>query len=796
MRRAIVLTTLAVFLPAASGAGAAEPVREPLVARSGGFLTAPSAERPAAVALDYVRARPGRFELDSDDLSGLRLVRSYRFGGGAAHLQWEQRYRGIPVFGPGLRANVDERGRLINVGAGAQPDPRVASIEPRLSALDALLAAGRAAGAAVVPGRPSAPRGAERATTFANGQRASLTIFGERLAWRLRLRGDATHYYDAVVDASNGRTLYRENLVRSATATAFDNYPGAAAGGTQVAKIFPETGNDPWLTETTRLIGDNAHVFSDPADAIDGLPPDPAPAPGEEIPPLAPGDWSYVQDARPASSAVLGQHCPTAGCTWDNFDSAAPNFSWRVNRNQAGTQLFYFVNRYHDHLRDTPGIAFDDSSGNFEAADRVEAQVDDGATTDTGAFDDFPACAYLNNAYVIPVPDGEPLAMQLYLWSNACSTTAASNDVNPADDALVVYHEYTHGMTNRLVTDAAGMPALNGWQAGAMDEGFADWYASDLLDAQGLQPDTAAPGELVVGRYENTPLRAEAFDCPVGAPAAACPGSATAGTGGFTYGDFGKIHPSGPEVHADGEIWVETLWDLRTRLIATYGTTNGLNRARALVTDALRLAPANPSFLNMRNAILQADVNRGFGDRARIWAVFAARGMGAGATTTGSGDVAPRQDFSLPSTNVSPPDPPVAPDRAAPSLARLTLSSKRFRVGRGTVFRFTLSEPATIRISFSRALAGRRVAGRCRAAAALAAQAAALHALRGPGLARPGAHAARRPARDVQGTRRPAQPQARPPSRDARGHRPGGQPLARAAGDVPGRSPALRWRTG
>jgi hypothetical protein len=30
------------------------------------------------------------------------------------------------------------------------------------------------------------------------------------------------------------------------------------------------------------------------------------------------------------------------------------------------------------------------------------------------------------------------------------------------------------------------------------------------------------------------------------------------------------------------------------------------------------------------------------------------------------------------------------------------------------VFRFTLSEPATIRISFSRALAGRHVAGRCR----------------------------------------------------------------------------------
>ena len=35
-----------------------------------------------------------------------------------------------------------------------------------------------------------------------------------------------------------------------------------------------------------------------------------------------------------------------------------------------------------------------------------------------------------------------------------------------------------------------------------------------------------------------------------------------AGPGGYTYGDFGKI-AGGPEVHADGEIWLETLWDLR-----------------------------------------------------------------------------------------------------------------------------------------------------------------------------------------------------------------------------------------
>ena len=34
-----------------------------------------------------------------------------------------------------------------------------------------------------------------------------------------------------------------------------------------------------------------------------------------------------------------------------------------MNRAQAGTQLFYYVNRFHDHLRDAAGIGFDDSLG-------------------------------------------------------------------------------------------------------------------------------------------------------------------------------------------------------------------------------------------------------------------------------------------------------------------------------------------------------------------------------------------------------------------------------------------------
>jgi CSLREA domain-containing protein len=73
--------------------------------------------------------------------------------------------------------------------------------------------------------------------------------------------------------------------------------------------------------------------------------------------------------------------------------------------------------------------------------------------------------------------------------------------------------------------------------------------------------------------------------------------------------------------------------------------------------------------------------------------------------------------------------PPVA-DATAPVLSRLSLSARRFSVGRrptplaaqrgrtpvGTVVRYSLSEPATVRLRIERAAGGRRAGGRCRKA--------------------------------------------------------------------------------
>ncbi len=241
--------------------------------------------------------------------------------------------------------------------------------------------------------------------------------------------------------------------------------------------------------------------------------------------------------------------------------------------------------------------------------------------------------------------DGIPPRMQMFLFHQP---PLASGDPflpsNGGDPADIIYHEYLHGVSNRLVVDALGNSTLGALQAGAMGEAWGDWYAYDQLVAEGLERDTATDGELIIGKYVEFGgqglIRFEGLDCPVGSTAPACPGSPLTGPGGFTYGDYGNLLGV-PEVHADGEIWAQTLWDLRKRV--------GHRLAVSLVTRAMELSPNNPSFLDMRNSILQADqVVNGGKAHQKLWSAFAGRGMGYFAGSVDGDDINPAEDFSLP----------------------------------------------------------------------------------------------------------------------------------------------------
>jgi subtilisin-like proprotein convertase family protein len=586
------------------GTVSADPVTGGLrsVGRSDGFLTGPSADDAAAIGLAYVRAHADAFGLDAADLAQLEPGTRNTSPDGVTHVTWRQVVDGVPAYDSALFANVTAGGRLVNVGGAPVHDLDVPSTAPPLGPAAARAAAQRDLGVPVDDGDPRIGTDPARPTVFDDGTRASLVTVadpsGDHLAWRLVVAGTDPYMYSVLVDAATGAVLARRSITRFASsASVTDAHPGI--GSAHTVDLAP------WLASpVTSLTGPNAHAYADRT-APDGIGGD------AETPPSAGADFLYP--VTPVAAGA-GQHCPTAfaePCTWDG----ATTGSIAVNAAQVTTQLFYLANAFHDWLAQPP-IGFTAASYNFETTDPVRAEAND-----SGGY---------NNANMSTPPDGTSPRMQMYLFRSPFPA------VNGSDDATVVYHEYAHGLTGRLVGNDGLADGLDTRQSSAMGEGWSDWYALDYLVAHGHMTDTPADGDVVTGAYvtdnANRGIRFNALDCRVGSTDAAhCAGSSTAGAGGFTYADLGRVQPAGNgntmfEVHADGEIWAETLWDLRRAVGAT--------TARGLITSALRLSPKSPSFLDMRDAILQADTVAGGANRATIWATFAARGMGYGARTT------------------------------------------------------------------------------------------------------------------------------------------------------------------
>jgi extracellular elastinolytic metalloproteinase len=598
------------------------------VARLDGFLTGPSAKPAKSVALDYVRSHQDVFGLDAGSVSRLSLRRDYVDIKGTHHLSFIQSVGGIPVVGNGVQANVAKDGRLINVVGSPVASLPGAAAAPGISADKARNAAISSVEATPKPAKATGQGGPRQTTRFANGDRAELAYFmtagGLRLAWQTLTSPSSKEMYSSIVDAASGKVLYRQSLVANDSGLAWDNYPGAANGGVQQSRNLTAPG---WLpNDSPRLAGNTAHVYNDAND-------DNTAQPSEEITPSGKRQFTYPFTPFNSSPKCSAQF----QCSWDPKTAN----SWQTNRNQNGVQVFYYLGKYHDHLLRAP-IGFTRSAGNFEAVDddAVQAEIMDGSNTANG----FPDSNHTDNANMATPPDGQKPRMQMYLFQDPANPADPFIPGNGGDEADVVYHEYTHGLSNRLVVDAMGNSTLGNIQAGSMGEAWSDWYAMDFLVNEGFQPDTpGVPGDVRIGAYVGVNadlIRTQPMDCPVGTTSAKCPGTPGAGPGGYTYGDFGHIIGQ-PEVHADGEIWGETLWDLRTAL--------GSRRAESLVTRAMELSPANPSFLDMRNAILMADqvISKGTGN-AKIWKVFAARGMGWFAGAVDGDDTAPVEDFSMP----------------------------------------------------------------------------------------------------------------------------------------------------
>ncbi len=593
------------------------------VGRLDGFLTRASDRAARRVAMGYLRANRVAFGLSARDLRTFSFRQDYVDVQGTHHLSWIQRSHGIPVFHNGLKASVTSDGELVNVTGSPVHRLRPNATTPLLSS-----------GAAVAVARTAAPTTGAAASI---GDDAQLVLFptarGARIAWRVIAWVADDDQSMSVVDARTGELLWRHSLTNDdavGTGPAVDIYPGGDipnGGGDLLPRTFP-------VFDGSALSGNNAHVYLDVND-------DSVPDPRDEVPAVSGTDWSY---APVFDTTTAAQNCSNHfSCTWDK---SIPR-DWRRNREWFAVQLFYFLNRFHDHLLASP-IGFTEAAGNFqvvnasgdgEGGDPLQGEAIDGADTANGR----PDGGHVNNANMSTPPDGQPPTMQMYLQRKTPYWPGIPTG-DSGTEAETVYHEFTHGLSNRLVTFPDGTSGLVAQQSASMGEGWSDWYAIDFTDVNGWFQDTPASGDAIVFRYsagDQLAFRTAAVDCPVDVSAEGCPGEdIPTGPGGYTYGDLGQI-VGFPEIHADGEIWVQTLWQAREAL--------GSAVMESIVTRGMELSPPAPSFLDMRNAILQADEIVFDGAHQDVlWSIFADRGMGYFAVTEGPDDVNPTEDSSLP----------------------------------------------------------------------------------------------------------------------------------------------------
>jgi extracellular elastinolytic metalloproteinase len=109
-----------------------------------------------------------------------------------------------------------------------------------------------------------------------------------------------------------------------------------------------------------------------------------------------------------------------------------------------------------------------------------------------------------------------------------------------------------------------------------------------------------------------------------------------------TYGTLNQ--PGWSEAHRVGEVWANVLYEMYWNLMAETSKYNqywysadltaGNTLSLALVVEAMKLQPCNPTFVAARDALLQAEKQMTGGKHhCAIWRAFAKRGVGYHATS-------------------------------------------------------------------------------------------------------------------------------------------------------------------
>jgi hypothetical protein len=191
-------------------------------------------------------------------------------------------------------------------------------------------------------------------------------------------------------------------------------------------------------------------------------------------------------------------------------------------------------------------------------------------------------------------------------------------------DVGVVVHEYGHGVSNRLTGGPSTVNCLALTQSRGMGEGWSDFWALAF---------TAKPAHT---RTTNRYIGAYLYDQgPSGPGLRSEPYTTNMSANPLTYSDL----MTSAQVHFVGTIWATALWELWWNLVEPHGLDpdvmngdGGNNTLLQLVMDGLKVQDCEPTFLDARDAIIDADDSANDSrNRCRIWTAFAKRGMGVSA---------------------------------------------------------------------------------------------------------------------------------------------------------------------
>lgn len=655
-------------------------------------LTSPSGGNRVQILKSFLKDNNELIGMPDQEIDGLKVkVDATNPNGYLSFVYLTQEINGIPVYRSELRAGFTKTNEIIRVLNDMTPGIDYGSASSDFG--DPLAAVNRAyLYINKDPGAESLVRNDKTSTdlktVYGQGDWATTAekmyfpteVGVVRPAWRVLIWLPVNAFY-VIVDAETGTMLSRENITadqtQSATYNVYTNPVAYVNSADSPAPLSPYPGNDPGTaTQGTFLPRNNVTRIGNEA-----------PNPGQNNLGWI-TDGANITDGNNLEGGIdrdgtNGVDAPQTGSPNRTFDAPtwnpppgapAPGDDPLLPQAQRGAviQMFYSMNLYHDALYD---LGFTEQFENFQndnfgrggvAADRISAEGQDSSGT--------------NNANFATPADGGRGRMQMFLW------TGPTPDYDGTTDMDVIFHEVTHGTSTRLHNGL-------GNQGGMMGEGWSDWYAHTMLS----EPGDPTNGVHSLGGYALFEIIGlptfhsnyyygirkwpKAVKSLTGGPArpgcgnAPCPhnplsfrhinagcftelGSSTvANISAFpmTPAQAIIVSTTCSQVHNAGEIWSSALWEVRALMINRLGWAAGTRRVLQVVTDGMKLAPANPMMLQERDAIIAAAsalpiAPEASADVADVREGFRIRGMGFFASTQSA--TAVTEDFSGPNVTV------------------------------------------------------------------------------------------------------------------------------------------------